>query len=69
MHRFDIVFLDPPYVLGLLPQCLESLPRMLADDARVYVEDAAPLVAPPGWQLLRHDRAGRVHYGLVTRAA
>ncbi len=68
-HRFDVVFLDPPYALGLLPQCLESLPRLLADDARVYVEDAAPLVAPSGWQLLRQDRAGRVHYGLVTRAA
>ena len=64
-YAFDVVFLDPPYSLGLLPQCLEALPRLLAADARVYLEDAAPLVPPPGWEVLREDRAGRVHYGLL----
>jgi len=65
---FDVVFLDPPYGLGLLPQCLEALPRLLAPDARVYLEDDAPLAAPPGWEVLRQDRAGRVHYGLLSRS-
>lgn len=65
---FDVVFLDPPYRLGLLPQCLESLPRLLAPGARVYVEDDARLVAPSGWQVLREDRAGRVHYALLMQA-
>ncbi len=64
-HPFAVVFLDPPYSLGLLPRCLEALPRLLAAEARVYVEDAGPLVPPPGWELLREDRAGRVHYGLL----
>lgn len=67
-QRFDVVFLDPPYALGLLPQCLAALPRLLAPQARVYVEDAGALAAPPGWALLREGRAGRVHYGLLTRA-
>ncbi|MBU3693429.1 MAG: 16S rRNA (guanine(966)-N(2))-methyltransferase RsmD [Rhodocyclaceae bacterium] len=62
---FDVVFLDPPYALGLLPHCLAALPPLLAPDARVYIEDAAPLLAPEGWELLREDRAGRVHYGLL----
>ena len=64
-HAFDVVFLDPPYALGLLPQCLDALPRLLAPDARVYLEDAAPPIVPPGWEVLRQDRAGRVHYALL----
>jgi hypothetical protein len=43
-----------------------ALPPLLADGARIYLEDDAPLVAPDGWTLLRHDRAGRVFYGLLT---
>jgi 16S rRNA G966 N2-methylase RsmD len=62
---FDVVFLDPPYALGLLPQCLAALPPLLSPDARVYIEDAGPLVVPEGWELVREDRAGRVHYGLL----
>lgn len=68
-HVFDVVFLDPPYALGLLPQCLDALPRLLAPAARVYLESDAPLAAPPGWEVLRQDRAGRVHYALLSRAA
>lgn len=66
-HAFDVVFLDPPYALGLLPQCLDALPRLLAPDARVYVEDAESPRVPPGWEVLRQDRAGRVHYALLRR--
>ena len=65
-HAFDVVFIDPPYALGALPQCLELLPRLLAPGARVYVEDAAPPAVPAGWEVLRQDRAGRVHYALLT---
>ncbi len=68
-HAFDVVFLDPPYALGLLPQCLAALPRLLASDARVYLEDAAPLQVPSGWEVLRQDRAGGVHFGLLRQAA
>jgi len=64
-QAFDVVFLDPPYALGLLPQCLGALPRLLAPGAHVYVEDAAPLVVPAGWEQVREGRAGRVHFGLL----
>ncbi len=66
-QAFDVVFLDPPYGLGLLPQCLDALPRLLAPDARVYLEDDAQLALPPGWEVLRDDRAGRVYYALLKR--
>lgn len=64
-QAFDVVFLDPPYALGLLPCCLAALPRLLAPGARVYVEDAGPVVAPVGWEWVREGRAGRVHFGLL----
>jgi 16S rRNA (guanine966-N2)-methyltransferase len=63
---FDCVFLDPPYDAKLLPKLLPLLPHLLAPRALVYVEDDAPL-AFNGWTLLRHDRAGQIHYGLLQR--
>ncbi len=41
---FDIVFLDPPYAAGLLPDALERLlsHRLLANGARLICESAAP---------------------------
>jgi 16S rRNA (guanine966-N2)-methyltransferase len=65
--RFDVVFLDPPYRLGLAGKALELLPRALAPHARVYVEDDAPVEPPPGWTVLRRSRAGQVHYHLLGR--
>ena len=65
--RFDVVFLDPPYRLGLAEKALELLPRALAPHGRVYVEDDAPIAPPPGWTVLRRGRAGQVHYHLLGR--
>ena len=41
-RRFDLVFLDPPYALGLLPRTLSLLIEygLLSDDARVVCESA-----------------------------
>lgn len=67
-EAFDVVFLDPPYASDLARQTLERLPRHLAPHARVYVETAAPLDAPAGWNVLRGDRAGAVRYALLQWA-
>lgn len=66
---FDIVFVDPPYRSGLAEAVLERVPAVLAGGARVYVEADAPLVPPPSWRVLRHGRAGAVHYHLLERGA
>lgn len=66
LPAYDLVFLDPPYALGLLPSCLDAVPRLLAPGARVYLEDTAPLPVPAGWELFRAGRGGRVHFGLLT---
>ena len=39
-EQFDIVFLDPPYGLDLLPQLLPLLPRLLSPAAVVICEHA-----------------------------
>src|SRR5205814_6302876 len=67
--RFDVVFLDPPYRLGLSGKALELVPRALAAGGRVYVEDEAPLAAVQGWTVIRQGRAGQVHYHLLGRHA
>ncbi len=63
----DLVFVDPPYDAGLLPAVLTALPRVLTEDALIYIEDRAPVEPAPdtGWVVLRADRAGQVHFALL----
>ena len=65
----DVVFLDPPFASGLLPECARRLAGggWLAPGARLYLEGPAqagePLV-PAGLMPLRSKRAGEVGYHL-----
>ena len=63
--RYDVVFLDPPFRQNALPALLAELAPRLQPGARVYVESAAPLDAPPPWTELRRARAGQVSYQLL----
>jgi len=67
--RFDVVFLDPPYTLPVLP-LLEMLPAWLATEALVYVErprgQGLPEIAGTEWW--RRSHAGAVEYGLLKFA-
>lgn len=70
-HRFDIVFLDPPYAGPAPETALARLDRMgaLAAHCLVYIEtdrDAEGLELPGGWRLLHARRAGRVRYHLAS---
>lgn len=70
---FDLVFVDPPYDLGLAePACADLEARSwLADDAWIYVESrrqgAVPGV-PANWSLHREKQAGEIHARLFRRA-
>ncbi len=64
--RFDVVFLDPPFHSALLEQALPRVAPLLRPGARVYAESAAAFAPAGGWQVLKHGRAGQVHYTLVT---
>lgn len=65
-RRYDVVFLDPPYHLQLLPRLLPLLPGRLNGGSRVYLESDRLPELPKGYEMLRQSRAGRVH-GLLIK--
>ncbi|MFA7437286.1 RsmD family RNA methyltransferase [Castellaniella sp.] len=68
--RFDLLLLDPPFGAHWLERTLPLAGRALVPGGLIYLESEAPLpVAPPRSELVRHAKAGRVHYGLIQFAA
>jgi 16S rRNA (guanine(966)-N(2))-methyltransferase RsmD len=69
---FDVIFLDPPYQLALLPNLLPRCQHLLAPGGLLYAEsDQSFLVDPApeslaGWQVVRAGQAGQVHFALLT---
>ncbi len=59
-RQYDVVFLDPPYRLDLLPRVLQLLSPRLAVDARVFVESDHMPELPDEFEILRQTRAGQV---------
>jgi 16S rRNA (guanine966-N2)-methyltransferase len=69
---FEIVFLDPPFDAGLLPQVAALLEdqHWLSAAAMIYVETDAGSglpALPAAWQVTRAKQAGMVGYHLLTR--
>lgn len=60
-RRYDVVFVDPPYRLNLLPRVFPLLGRVLAPGARIYAESDQIPEAPAGFELLKQGRSGQVH--------
>ena len=68
MRKFDVIFLDPPYRLGLLPELLPLLPCHLETGGVVYAEAKGDWSADAQWQVKRDTRVGSVHYRLLELA-
>lgn len=68
-RRFDVVFVDPPYDLHLLPRVLPQLLDRLTDHGMVYAESDTALEVGPEWQVWRSGSAGQVHYYLLRKAS
>ena len=71
-EAFDVVFLDPPFRLGLIGSCCDLLESKgwLAPYARIYIEaekDAALDNLPLAWRIHRSKQAGGVGYHLCQR--
>lgn len=64
---FDVIFVDPPYRLELLPKLLPKLSLYLAEGGLVYVEDDNFLEPGADWSVWRKDRAGNVYYQLLKK--
>lgn len=65
---FDVIFVDPPYQMNLLPLVLPNLPPHLSGDGLVYTEADTPLIFAPEWRIWRQGKAGTVHYYLLQKA-
>src|SRR6266705_342422 len=65
--RFDVVFVDPPYRLGLQAAALALVRGLLVEGGRVYAESEAALETPQGWIILKNARAGKVHFHLLGK--
>lgn len=66
-ESFDLIFIDPPFDSGLAATVLPELGAHLKPGGHVYVEQAMPVVAPPGLVLQRSGRAGRSHFALLIK--
>ncbi|WP_371375614.1 16S rRNA (guanine(966)-N(2))-methyltransferase RsmD [Thalassotalea aquiviva] len=66
---FDLVFIDPPFRLGLVEKVVSLLEQqqLLNPDALIYIEtesEKGELAVPAHWQLLKQKVAGQVTYRL-----
>ena len=75
-RTFDVVFVDPPYAMGLAP-VLEKLAAWVGPGHRVYVERPVErgerslnemIASVPGARLTRQGSAARVAFGLLRLA-
>ena len=64
-NHFDVIFLDPPYRLGLLPILLPKLHAHLAQEGLVYLENDSPFESGADWLVWRKGQAGKAHYQLL----
>ncbi|PTD96586.1 16S rRNA (guanine(966)-N(2))-methyltransferase RsmD [Pseudothauera lacus] len=64
-RKFDIVFLDPPYNQGWLERIAPLLAGVLKPGGWLYAESEAPVTKLGGWSVVKHGKAGQVHFHLL----
>ncbi len=67
-RQYDIVLLDPPYALRLLPVLLKEIQPL--SPHYVFIEDNQPFAdwinADGKYKILKNKKAGHIYYGLLT---
>lgn len=67
-RQFDVIFLDPPFRLDILPKIMQQLPPHLTTDGQVYLETKNSCMSDKEWQKWRMNRkgkAGKVNFQLL----
>ncbi|MCG2585212.1 16S rRNA (guanine(966)-N(2))-methyltransferase RsmD [Massilia sp. TS11] len=74
-QTFGLIFLDPPYQQDFLSKSLPLCRALLAPGGLVYAESGLALPEGEqmpdwlrGWEIVRADKAGMVHYYLLRAA-
>ena len=65
----DLIMLDPPFGQGWFERLWAHLPALLTPDGLIYAESESQIEAPENFELLRHGKAGQVHFHLLRFAA
>ena len=66
-ERYDLIFVDPPFAMGLPEKILALLPEALGPGGRVFLESGARQDLQPPWRLEKDGKAGQVHFQLLGR--
>lgn len=69
-EQFNLIFLNPPYALNYVPQCLDHIitNHLLVKGGLVYIESSSPIeVKTELWKQLKLKQAGQVIYGLFEK--
>ncbi len=65
--QYDVIFLDPPYNLRLLPTLLEQI-KVLSPQL-IFIEDKQPfeewITETDSYNILKSKKAGNIYYGLL----
>jgi 16S rRNA (guanine966-N2)-methyltransferase len=67
-HKYDAIFLDPPFQCDYLSGLLEILPQRLNENGMVYVESGSEVSVGMPWQVVKSGKAGQVRYQLLQIA-
>jgi len=65
-RAFDVIFADPPFAEDPWPALFPAVARLLGEHGRLYAEAGRMLIPPPGLSIVRHAKAGQVHYHLLA---
>lgn len=71
---YDLIFLDPPFGLDLLPSAIKHFQKQLKPHGKIYFENPNPVdeafLSAQGLealQILKSSRAGQVYFGLLGK--
>lgn len=64
-RKFDVVFVDPPYDAGLLPEVFSRLAKVLQRDGIVYFENNSDTALSEEWEIFKEAKSSTVKYHLA----
>ena len=64
-QQFDVIFCDPPYQKQWMDKLLPLISDHLTEKGLLYAEAEYEIESNAHWQVVKHGKAGNVHYHLL----